>query len=98
MKELKFELKCGAFVTIQQSGPGFYFTVDQRDGTPWYSDGEVDEDLRTSHIGGLRYKGHYIKGYLSGRSDLAQAFREVANFIDENIKSIPPWSKGENYE
>ena len=74
---MKLELSCGATVEIESvdNGAGFYLTIKQKCEDTW---------LTTEETAQPKWDKHYIKAYMSSRTDLADAFRAVADFIDAN--------------
>ncbi len=78
METLEIDLSCGATVKVEKTCGGFYLEVRQKDGATWAT-GVASKELN-EEIWDL----HYVKGYLSDRIDLAQAFRDVADFIEES--------------
>ena len=73
MKTLSIELSCGARVETKakKNGEGFYITVEQHNEMPWFSPDK-----------GIYFDRSYFSGYMAKRYDLAQAFRDIADFID----------------
>ena len=75
MKRLRIKLQCGATVKVERTCGGFYLEVVQDGELTWVT-GKNDQDPGEWDL-------HYIRAYLSDRADLAKAFRDVADFIDE---------------
>ena len=79
MKRLRIKLQCGATVKVERTDGGFYLEVAQDGEITWATGSVVPEALDLYE----RWDLHYIRAYLSDRADLAKAFRDVADFIDE---------------
>ena len=76
MRTLSIRLNCGAEVEIRanKEEDGFYLKVEQLNEIPWFTESKDRHPYYFDHS--------YFSGYMDNRRDLAQAFRDVANFID----------------